>query len=282
MPSPDPPSLLNTAWIELPDKGTHLLTGDCRIGRVEGNEIVNPDSRISRRHAVIQREGGRHVLVDLGSTNGTFLNGQRIFKPARLKDGDVIVFGVEPYVFCQPHESNVPDEVPGDSKVGLTAVVVGKAACWMLWAAAADTAGTDWLDEIRPALTAAGGAIKIGPGINVFTHWRDRTTARQRVRALALELGRQTRPPRACLVLHYGAVRVGQSATPGEENLLGAEVTFTHKLLTAAPDLGVSYLLSEEAVQSLDLAAVARPLGTHALSGLPGSHALFTVEGAPV
>src|SRR6185312_11215811 len=90
------------AWIELPDGSTHELNGDCQIGRVVGNQIVNPDSRISRSHAAVQRQGKRFVLVDFGSTNGTFLNNTRISKPMTLRDGDAFVIGSHRYVFRQP------------------------------------------------------------------------------------------------------------------------------------------------------------------------------------
>jgi adenylate cyclase len=61
------------------------------IGRDTGNDWELDDSRVSRNHAMIHRqESGRYHLADLGSANGTFLNGQRISQPAKLKAGDVI------------------------------------------------------------------------------------------------------------------------------------------------------------------------------------------------
>lgn len=60
------------------------------IGRWEGNDIVLGDPEASRRHAQIRREGGRYVLVDLGSKNGTFVNGAPIGGATPLRDGDEI------------------------------------------------------------------------------------------------------------------------------------------------------------------------------------------------
>ena len=90
------------AWIELPDKSIRPVSGDCYFGRIAGNEIVVPDTKTSRRHAVVQRQGSHFVLLDLGSTNGTRLNDRRVFKPAQLKDGDVIGVGGLRYVFRIP------------------------------------------------------------------------------------------------------------------------------------------------------------------------------------
>ena len=63
------------------------------IGRQEECVISIPSSKVSRRHASIQRVLGRYTVTDLGSTNGTFLNGQRLEKAQQLKDGDKIKVG---------------------------------------------------------------------------------------------------------------------------------------------------------------------------------------------
>jgi hypothetical protein len=68
-----------------------LLEGNTvSIGREEDNEVVLPDRRISRRHAVIEREGDRYYIRDCGSKNGTFVNGNLLQARVPLKDGDAI------------------------------------------------------------------------------------------------------------------------------------------------------------------------------------------------
>lgn len=70
------------------------LEGDqITIGRDSVNEIVINDAEISRRHARLTFQGGKYVLEDLGSTNGTFVNGQRLAGPRVLKAGEVVSFG---------------------------------------------------------------------------------------------------------------------------------------------------------------------------------------------
>lgn len=65
-----------------------------RIGRSDANDLVIPDHRVSRFHAFIrQLESDHFELVDLGSTNGTHVNGRRITGPTRLSPGQVIVIG---------------------------------------------------------------------------------------------------------------------------------------------------------------------------------------------
>jgi len=71
-----------------------LLEGDqLTVGRDATNEIVINDAEISRRHARLTFQGGKYVLEDLGSTNGTFVNGQRLAGPRVLKAGEVVQFG---------------------------------------------------------------------------------------------------------------------------------------------------------------------------------------------
>lgn len=62
------------------------------IGRQDDNDIVIPEQTISKNHAIIHIENGSFFLTDLGSTNGTFVNGNRIDKLI-LKSGDIIRFG---------------------------------------------------------------------------------------------------------------------------------------------------------------------------------------------
>ena len=72
----------------------HALTGLIKeIGRSEECDISFPDDgSLSRVHARLDRDGDDWMLVDLGSTNGTFVNGERI-NEVRLQPGDVIELG---------------------------------------------------------------------------------------------------------------------------------------------------------------------------------------------
>jgi predicted component of type VI protein secretion system len=63
------------------------------LGRDLNNDIVINDPEISRRHSRLFLQGNSYVLEDLGSTNGTFVNGQRLMGPHVLRPGDVVTFG---------------------------------------------------------------------------------------------------------------------------------------------------------------------------------------------
>lgn len=79
------------------------LTDDSySIGRSAENDIVLEGGRVSRRHAKLQRAGDDYTVVDLGSHNGTFVNGLRLQQPAVLKPGDEIGVGPHVLIFEPP------------------------------------------------------------------------------------------------------------------------------------------------------------------------------------
>jgi adenylate cyclase len=73
------------------------------IGRGTGCAVLLDSRSVSRLHALIQRrDGGALALVDLGSRNGSFINGARVSFPQTLKDKDRLVFGDQELVFRDP------------------------------------------------------------------------------------------------------------------------------------------------------------------------------------
>lgn len=73
---------------------TYPLDEDESLGRNRNNSICIKDPYLSGKHAVIKEKNGVHYLTDLGSTNGTLVNGQKLERAeAILKDGDRIHAG---------------------------------------------------------------------------------------------------------------------------------------------------------------------------------------------
>ena len=91
-PAPPPPAnaIPHEAYLIIEGKETYILDLPViNIGRREDNHLVIEDLRISRTHAQLRARMGKYVIFDLGSTGGTFVNGQRVTQ-AVLAPGDVI------------------------------------------------------------------------------------------------------------------------------------------------------------------------------------------------
>jgi predicted component of type VI protein secretion system len=76
-----------------PGKAFPLSKSEVIIGRDVTCDIVINDAEISRRHAKMTMQGDSYVLEDLGSTNGTFVDGQRLMGPHPLQPGDLVLLG---------------------------------------------------------------------------------------------------------------------------------------------------------------------------------------------
>jgi predicted component of type VI protein secretion system len=70
-----------------------LDKSEISIGREIGSDVFINEAEVSRRHARMTLQAGNYLLEDLGSTNGTFVNGQRLMGPRQLQPGDTILVG---------------------------------------------------------------------------------------------------------------------------------------------------------------------------------------------
>ena len=76
-----------------PGKIFELAQEEITIGRDISNRLVINDPEVSRRHARLTLQVGGYVIEDLGSTNGTFVDGQRLMGPHLLRPGQTVMFG---------------------------------------------------------------------------------------------------------------------------------------------------------------------------------------------
>lgn len=80
------------------------------IGREEDNDVAIPSRFVSRYHILLVRHGGATILIDLKSTNGTFVNSKRVYNHV-LADGDVITVDLHSKIvqysirYCDPSKS---------------------------------------------------------------------------------------------------------------------------------------------------------------------------------
>ncbi len=88
------------------DRRFPLVAGQTwAVGRGDGCTVLLDSASVSRLHALIQRRNaGDYFLVDLGSRNGSFVNGRRVSVPRRLQDADRLLFAEQELIFHNPLE----------------------------------------------------------------------------------------------------------------------------------------------------------------------------------
>jgi ABC-type multidrug transport system ATPase subunit len=95
-PSRQPPEGSSFHWSRVDIRPTSVMRAPVRtlrIGRAEDNDIVLADLSVSRHHAQLRNLGGRYEIVDLGSHNGTFLNGEQVVSRAMVTEQDIVGIG---------------------------------------------------------------------------------------------------------------------------------------------------------------------------------------------
>jgi uncharacterized protein YkwD len=136
--------------------GTRLLLlkrDEAVVGSAEGSPLHLPDPSVRYRHAIIRYAHGRYYVVDLRSSEGTFVNGRRIRRKQALKHGDTLRFGgAAPYRFIDPDalKRRRWRRILRASAVVAVLVAIGLAdhfEKWGLFSAATITQIAGWVDS---------------------------------------------------------------------------------------------------------------------------------------
>jgi len=98
--APAPPAVAMPAhWLVAEGRSFPLLDGQNPIGREPRSTVWLDSSGVSRRHATITVAGAEATLADMGSKNGTSINGMPIREPVTLRNGDCLVIGTVPLTY---------------------------------------------------------------------------------------------------------------------------------------------------------------------------------------
>lgn len=275
------------AWLEVCDGRTVPLQGVCGIGRASANLLVfDGDDAVSRNHALISRmDSGGYWLLDMGSSNGTLLNGALLVQPKRLGDGDAITIGRRTIVFRAEQASGSRVTMAGS-----TMVSVRVAPQWLMVAdiegftpmsrrmGTAELAHVvgQWFARTREIVQACGGTINKYLGDGWLGSWSEDPAASSQVcECLSrMALLRNESQHKFRLILHHGLATISS----GRE-LLGEDVNFAFRMEKLAGSLGEPFLLSQPANGRLNLDPPARSTGLHALKGFEGSHEFYRWSG---
>jgi pSer/pThr/pTyr-binding forkhead associated (FHA) protein len=100
-----------------------LVTQTATLGRAVECDIVIASKSVSRQHTRLRLDGRRWFVDDLGSTNGTYLNGERVIRSQVLLDGDSLKVGDVAFIFHDPDTTTRENPIP-DLEVDTSAGVV--------------------------------------------------------------------------------------------------------------------------------------------------------------
>ena len=279
------------AWLERESKH-HALAGNCSIGRSALNTLVLDSPKVSRLHSIIHLEDtGAFWLIDLSSSNGTFLNKRRIHEPVRLHDNDQITIGGYVFTFHQPRGKSSA-ELRGVSPL-VTLQEVESIDCWLLVADIKDftplsrslvsdqlaTLVSCWLATCKQIIERHHGAVNKYLGDGILAYWRDDSDAVDHVVAViaALKEAQIGDRPQFRFVVHFGPVAIGGVASTREETLMGSEVNLVFRLEKLLASLGEPCGISDAAHAKLGESVPARFLGDYELKGFEKKRALFAV-----
>jgi class 3 adenylate cyclase len=272
------------AWLETSTAQKVPVQGNCSFGRAVGSTVVLADDKVSRRHAMIHAQAGNEYwLVDLGSANGSYVNGRRVAQPCRLADRDEIRIGGQAFAFRNPSASAEP--VHADKTVQDIKTV----ECWLL---VADIEGSTefsrklpaeeaprvtgrWLAQCKEIIEESSGAVNKYLGDGFLAYWSGGPEAAPNVAGALKRLKalQEQGTPRFRVVVHQGKVFVGGGGSMGEESLMGNEVNFVFRMEKLAGSAGQARLMSAQAAAAIKPHVAA---GEEIRKGVAGFEGEFT------
>src|SRR5205085_2489377 len=276
------------AWLESPGRERVPLHGNCSIGRSPKSSIVLDSPKASRRHCIINLQNvGEFWLIDLGSSNGTFLNKRRVHQPVRLCDMDQITVGDSPFTFRQP------EEITSEMRTTIAQQTIRETANIPVWLLVADIENFtplsrsmvsdklallvgSWVATCKTMVEEHHGEIDKYLGDGFLAYWHDDEKSAENVAAGLAKLKLlQKAEPRFRLVLHHGLVSSGGLRSMGEESLIGKEVIFVFRMEKLAGSLGIHLMASSAAHHKLGESFSCQPAGSHQLKRFDGVHEFF-------
>ncbi len=298
------------AFLHRIDNGEALDLGPVSIvGRSSECQVIIPDPRVSRRHAMIRKQDGGFYLFDLGSFNGSYLNGARVTAARQLRHGDVVSFADHEFHYGEsggtPSRQNMDDI--GGSTIALirsTPVVLLVSDIKGFTALSEEIEADDlaqiiggWYSDCELILSGEGATLDKFIGDCVLAYWTTVTeeTLRAALRAAnrlldSCEKIYAARPDvferidrrfEVGVALHTGKVAYG-GMSQGEFTLVGDPVNLTFRLESLTRELESNVLLSGDFVKELPgIRSHCKNHGVRRVKGRARGVEVFSVESFP-
>lgn len=264
------------------------------VGRSAECQVIVADPRVSRRHAMIRKQDGGFYLFDLGSFNGSYLNGSRVTAARKLKTGDVIGLADHEFQFSQVGETEDANlDTLGGSTIALirSTPVIILVSDIMGFTALSESVEADalaqimgsWYSDCEQILAREGGTVDKFIGDCVLAYWTkvDEESVSASIRAAQELLESCDRITHnhpdvfegtdlefsIGVALHTGKVAYG-GMSQGEFTLVGDPVNLTFRLESLTRELNQNVLLSGDFARLIPgRNRLTRNLGVHKVKG---------------
>jgi adenylate cyclase len=284
------------AWLETKSEERIPVSGLCTFGRTEGNTVVLPTPKVSRRHAMIHEQDGEFWVVDLGSTNGILINGDRVTHPVRLRDGDDIQMPGASFTFRQvakPVAEAEPRRAPPLKQNRLTVADIRLMKCWILLA---DVQGFTqmsqqvpaeelaplvgkWMVDCQEIIRNEKGVLAKFLGDGFLAYWMDRDEAVASITSACWEF--QALQKSAALpfriMVHHGVVSFGGHSPDASHTMIGPELNFAFRLEKVASRLKLLWIFSDTAASRLQEHLPLTSCGAHNVPDFAQERTCFTL-----
>jgi adenylate cyclase len=256
---------------------TQELSAVSIIGRSPECQIVIADPRVSRRHAMVRKQDGGFYLFDLGSFNGSYLNGSRLTAARQLRHGDVVSFAEHEFLYTESGERTAVEA--GDSGDATVALIRSTPVVLLVSDIIGYTPLSEaieagelaqiiggWYSECDRILSEAGATVDKFIGDSVLAYWTKVSAknlhASLRAAERLLDLCRRICAERpevfaasgrqfeAGVAIHTGKVAYG-GMSQGEFTLVGDPVNLTFRLESLTRELGRNVVLSGDFVRKM-------------------------------
>ena len=280
------------------------------IGRNAVNNLVLSDEVVSRNHALIRRESGDYVVVDLGSANGTFLNGQPVSIATKIKSGDEIRMGDTVLQFRYSHsqqtesESAVVDKTtarvfaPVTLSIFVTDIRNYTTLSEQIPSAELSLILADWFDTAGRCIRDHDGTIEQFRGDCVVAYWLSNPddnsndyimpaveTARDLLRKAPIvnEIVSASYPGQSFRIgcgVHMGGAVLGSIGPDARRDLtmLGDSVNVTFRIEALCSVLGKDLLVSEAIKTAIGEVYTCSDMGMHDLKGISEPLRIFAMN----
>jgi len=247
------------------------------IGRDSNSSIMLSEKLVSRNHAMIRRLGKNDFyLIDVGSSNGSYVNGRRIATPQQLKDGDEIKIGETTMVFSRLGEAtttatteDVDDRttLSTHNEIRRVAILVADIRGYTSLSESVPIGPltrfmAHWFRAVGDAVEREGGVVDKFIGDCVYARWElddDLSTTIQHTLAAALAIYQATRGLHASHTELGDKLDIGVGINTGhaavgiglDNTALGDAVNLTFRLESASKEMGKDVVMSRSAYEVL-------------------------------